>query len=122
MENDICARVIGKYCSVFNEPENRRKKMNTVIVLSKDFAANESAVVDLKSWGFVNPLKALTFQNKTGRCAKFIWQGDMIYNKEKAGYFKEINNDLGVKVSHYEGFITITNGGGEQHLEGEVKL
>jgi len=95
--------------------------MNTVIVLSKDFAANESAVVDLKSCGLVNPLNSLTFQNKTGQSAKFLWQGDILYNKEKAGYFKEINNDLGVKVSHYEGFITVTNGGGEQYLEGALK-
>lgn len=95
--------------------------MNTIIVLSKDFAAHESAVVDLKSWGFVHPLNALTFQNKTGQSAKFLWQGDPVYNREKAGYFKEISNDLGVKVNHYEGFITITNGGGEQYLEGELK-
>lgn len=95
--------------------------MNTIIVLSKDFAANESAVVDLKSSGFVNPWRVITFQNKTGQSAKFLWQGDTVYNREKAGYFKEVNNDLGVKVSHYEGFITITNGGGEQYLEGELK-
>lgn len=95
--------------------------MNNVIVLSKDFAANESAVVDLKSRGFANPLRVLTFQNKTGQSAKFLWQGDTIYNREKTGYFKEVNNDLGVKVSHYEGFITVTNGGGEQYLEGTLK-
>ncbi|WP_255813367.1 hypothetical protein [Chryseobacterium sp. MA9] len=35
--------------------------MDTIIVLSKDFA-----VVDLKSCGFVNSLRVLTFQNKTG--------------------------------------------------------
>lgn len=96
--------------------------MNTIVVLSKDFAAHESVVVDLKSGGFVNPLRVLTFQNKTGQSAKFLWQGDTVYNRDKAGYFKEINNDLGVKVSHYEGFITVTNGGGEQYLEGELKL
>ncbi|MBP1166406.1 MULTISPECIES: hypothetical protein [unclassified Chryseobacterium] len=96
--------------------------MNNIIVLSKDFAANESAVVDLRSGGLTNSLKALTFHNKTGQSAKFLWQGDTIYNKEKAGYFKEINNDLGVKVSQYEGFITVTNGGGEQYLEGQLKL
>ncbi|MDQ1856679.1 MULTISPECIES: hypothetical protein [unclassified Chryseobacterium] len=96
--------------------------MNTIIVLSKDFAANESAVLDLKSSEFVNSLTAFTFQNKTGQSAKFLWQGDTIYNREKAGYFKEVNNDLGVKVNHYEGFITVTNGGGEQHLEGALQL
>lgn len=95
--------------------------MNNVIVLSKDFAANESAVVDIKSRGLVNPLGVLTFQNKTGQSAQFLWQGDTFYNRENAGYFKEINNDLGVKVSHYEGFITVTNGGGEQYLEGALK-
>lgn len=96
--------------------------MNTIIVLSKDFAANESAVIDLKSSGLVNALRVLTFQNKRGQSAKFLWQGDTIYNRGKTGYFKEVNNDLGVKVSRYEGFITVTNGGGEQYLEGELKL
>ncbi len=96
--------------------------MSNVIVLSKDFAANESAVVDLNPWGFIDPLKALVFQNKTGQSAKFLWQGDIIHTREKAGYFKEVNNDLGVKVSHYDGFITVTNGGGNQHLEGELKI
>ena len=97
--------------------------MNNFIVLSKDFAANESAVIDLKSWGLINPLGALTFQNKTGLSARFLWQGDIISgNREKTGYFKEIINDLGIKVSHYEGFITITNGGGKQYLEGKLKI
>ena len=95
--------------------------MNTVIVLSKDFAANESAVVDLKSCGWVYPLNALTFQNKTGQSAKFLWQGDILYNKSQAGYFKEINNDLGIKINHYDGLITVTNGGGDQYLEGALK-
>jgi len=57
-------------------------------------------------------LNALTFQNKTGQSAKFLWQEDILYNKDKTRYFEEINNDLGVKVSHYEGFITVTHGGG----------
>ncbi|RXM39860.1 hypothetical protein BOQ62_09350 [Chryseobacterium sp. CH21] len=96
--------------------------MNNTIVLSKDFAPHESAVVDLRSCGLVNPLRALSFQNKTGQSAKFLWQGDVIYHQDKSGYFKEINNDLGIKVNHYEGFITVTNGGGEQYLEGKLKL
>jgi len=96
--------------------------MNNFVVLSKDFAAYESAVVDIKSLGYINPTGALTFQNKTGQYAKFTWQRETIHNKEKTGYFKEIINDLGVKVNHYDGLITVTNGGGKQYLEAELKI
>ncbi|MCE4065127.1 hypothetical protein LXM63_08465 [Chryseobacterium gleum] len=44
------------------------------------------------------------------------------FSKEKTGYFKEIINDLGVKVNHYDGLITVTNGGGKQYLEAELKI
>ncbi|WP_433626601.1 hypothetical protein [Chryseobacterium cucumeris] len=45
--------------------------MNNVIVLSKDFAANESAVVDIKSRGLVNPLEFLHFKTKQGSLHNF---------------------------------------------------
>ncbi|MEF9480138.1 hypothetical protein ACR1PO_09875 [Chryseobacterium sp. RRHN12] len=96
--------------------------MNNFIVLSKDFAANESAVVDIKWLGYTNPLGALTFRNKTGQYATFIWQREITHNRGKTGYFKEVINDLGVKVNHYDGLITVTNGGGKQYLQGELKI
>ncbi|AZA78729.1 hypothetical protein EG347_15050 [Chryseobacterium sp. G0186] len=93
--------------------------MSKFMVLTKDFVANESVVIDLKSHGLGNALGSLIFQNKTGQSARFLWQS---YDAEKKGYFKEIMNDLGVKVAHYDGFITVTNGGGVQHLEAELKM
>ncbi|WP_336962410.1 hypothetical protein [Chryseobacterium contaminans] len=92
--------------------------MNNFTVLAKDFVANESAVIDLRSSGFEDSLNVLTFQNQRGQSAQFLWQSDGL----KRGYFKEIINDLGVKVAHYDGFLTVTNGGGRQFLEAEVKM
>ncbi|MGE8433491.1 hypothetical protein [Chryseobacterium joostei] len=92
--------------------------MNNLMILTKDFVANESVVVDLKSTGVEDRLNSLIFQNKSGQSAQFLWQ---YHNVEKIGYFKEIMNDLGVKVAHYDGFLTVTNGGGRQYLKAEVK-
>lgn len=91
--------------------------MENFIILTKDFVANESAVVDIKSLGSERPLRSLLFRNKTGQSANFIWQKNIVSD---TGYFKEIINELGVKVAHYDGFITITNGGGIQHLKAEL--
>lgn len=88
------------------------------MVLAKDFVANESAVIDLKSSGVEDKLKSLVFQNQKGQSAQFLWQSDHV---EMKGYFKEVINDLGVKVAHYDGFLTVTNGGGRQFLEAKVK-
>lgn len=88
------------------------------MVLAKDFVANESVVIDLKSSGVENKLNSLVFQNQKGQSAQFLWQFDHVKMK---GYFKEIINDLGVKVVNYDGFLTVTNGGGSQFLEAEVK-
>lgn len=90
--------------------------MSDFIVLAKNFVANESAVVDIKPFGFGSKL---VFQNKTGQLAKFLWQSNDV---EKKGYFKEVMNDLGVKIAHYDGFITVTNGGGRQYLEAEFLI
>ncbi|MDN3695423.1 hypothetical protein QWZ06_25950 [Chryseobacterium tructae] len=93
--------------------------MNNFMVLAKDFVANESIVIDLKSSGVANKLNSLIFQNQKGQGAQFLWQSNSL---EKRGYFKEINNDLGVRVAHYDGFLTVTNGGGQQYLEAKVKV
>lgn len=92
--------------------------MSYCIILAKDFVANESVVIDLKSSGVKNRLGSLIFQNQKKQSAQFVWQNNKI---EKKGYFKEVMNDLGVKVAHYDGFLTVTNGGGKQYLEIEVK-
>ncbi|AZB24208.1 hypothetical protein EG339_06090 [Chryseobacterium bernardetii] len=93
--------------------------MNNSRVLAKNFVANESAVIDLKSSGVEDKLNSLVFQNQKGQSAEFLWQ---INGKEKGGYFKEVINDLGVRVAHYDGFLTVTNGGGKQFLEAEIKI
>lgn len=92
--------------------------MDNYMILAKDFVANESMVVDLKSSGFENGMGSLVFQNQSGQSAQFRWQAQSL---EKAGYFKEIINNLGVKIAHYDGFLTVTNGGGKQYLEAELK-
>jgi len=97
--------------------------MDNFIVLTKDFVANESAVVDIKSFGFGSTLGSLVFQNKRGQSATFLWQKNIMPdNTEKTGYFKEVTNELGVRIAHYDGFITVTNGGGVQYLEAELKI
>ncbi|WP_347219698.1 hypothetical protein [Chryseobacterium sp.] len=88
------------------------------MILAKEFVAYESVVIDLKSTGVQDKLNSLIFQNRKKQSAQFLWQFNTI---EKRGYFKEIINDLGVKVAHYDGFLTVTNGGGGQYLEAEVK-
>lgn len=93
--------------------------MNNFTVLAKDFVANESVVIDLRSSGVEDQLNSLVFQNQKGQSAQFLWQRNRV---EKRGYFKEIANELGVKVAHYDGFLTVTNGGGRQFLEAEVKM
>ncbi|MBV8326985.1 hypothetical protein [Chryseobacterium sp.] len=96
--------------------------MNSFIVLAKKFVANESAVVDIKAFKFGSQLKSLVFQNKTGQLAEFSWQKNAVPDRmATTGYFKEVTNDLGVKIAHYDGFITITNGGGNQYLKAELK-
>ncbi|MFP3832656.1 hypothetical protein [Chryseobacterium sp. SIMBA_028] len=93
--------------------------MNNFMILAKEFVANESVVVDLKSTGLENRLDSLVFQNQSGESAQFLWQ---YHDAAKTGYFKEMNNDLGVKVAHYDGFLTVTNGGGRQYLKAELKV
>lgn len=93
--------------------------MNNYMILTKDFVANESVVIDLISSGFENRLDSLIFQNQKGQSAQFLWQPGHV---KKSGYFKEIMNDLGIRVAHYDGFLTITNGGGKQYLEAKVKV
>lgn len=92
--------------------------MNNCTVLAKEFVANESVVIDLKSSGVQDKLNSLVFQNHKRQAAQFLWQFNTV---EKRGYFKEVMNDLGVKIAHYDGFLTVTNGGGRQYLEAEVK-
>lgn len=87
------------------------------MILAKEFVANESVVIDLKSAGVQSTLNSLVFQNHNRQTAQFLWQFNTV---EKRGYFKEVMNDLGVKVAHYDGFLTVTNGGGRQYLEAEV--
>lgn len=91
--------------------------MNTCMILAKEFVANESVVIDLKSAGVQSTLNSLVFQNHNRQTAQFLWQFNTV---EKRGYFKEVINDLGVKVAHYDGFLTVTNGGGRQYLKAEV--
>lgn len=93
--------------------------MDNCMIIAKDFVANESVVVDLNLFKVENRLNSLIFQNQNGQSAQFLWQSS---GKEKSGYFKEVINDLGVKVAHYEGFLTVTNGGGSQYLRAEVKV
>lgn len=92
--------------------------MKNLMVLAKDFVANESVVIDIRSNEMDNSSRSLIFQNQKGQSAEFLWQS---FDVEKKGYFKEIMNDLGVKVAHYEGFLTVTNGGGKQYLKAEIK-
>lgn len=96
--------------------------MDNFIVWAKDFVAHESTVVDIRSLGVESTLKSLMLQNKAGQWAEFRWQVEALpYDMENTGYFKEVINELGVKVAHYDGFVTITNGGGGQHLIAELK-
>lgn len=88
------------------------------MILAKDFVANESMVVDIQSFGFENRPVFLVFQNQSGESAQFFWQS---HDAKNAGYFKEVVNNLGVKIAHYDGFLTVTNGGGKQYLEAELK-
>ncbi|MCS3530107.1 hypothetical protein [Chryseobacterium sp. JUb7] len=91
----------------------------SVRLLSKTFAANESVVVNIESLGLGDDLGILTIENNTGLSAQFLWQKNVSYASK--GYFKEIKNDLGATVAHHDGIIAITNGGVEQYLEADLK-
>lgn len=118
----------GETNLTLNNQQEDKKKIgahvgNSLIVLDKDFAANESLVIDITPFGFGSTLGSLLFQNKTGQFAMFLWQRNIICDHPaKTGYFKEVVNELGVVVDHHDGFITVINGGVGQYLKAELNV
>lgn len=95
----------------------------SIDLLSKNFTANESLVVDIEPYGFGSTLGTLMIQNKNNQFAQFLWQRNIdSTNTDKTGYFKEIVNELGVTLDHYDGYFTVTNGGVGQYLKAELKV
>lgn len=95
----------------------------SIDLLAKDFAANESFAVDIEPYGFGSTLGTLMIQNKNNQFAQFLWQRNIDpTNTDKTGYFKEVVNELGVTLTHYNGYFTVTNGGAAQYLKAELKV
>ncbi|MDH6251711.1 hypothetical protein M2347_001438 [Chryseobacterium sp. H1D6B] len=93
----------------------------SINLLAKEFAANESLVVDIEPFGFGSTLGTLMMHNSSGQFAQFLWQRN-INSTAKTGYFKEIVNELGVSIVHNNGSISVTNGGASQYLKAELKV
>lgn len=118
----------GEANLTLNNKQGDEKKIetqagNSIVVLDKDFAANESVVINIEAFGFESTLGSLLFQNKKGQFAMFLWQRNIISDHSaKTGYFKEVVNELGVVVDHHDSFITVINGGVGQYLKAELKF
>lgn len=89
-------------------------------ILSHDFAAHESIVIDDEDLN-LQSFKTLIIKNRNGETAEFIWQKNSISENQAEGYLKEVINDLGVKVNYNGNSVVIINGGAEQYLRVELK-
>ncbi len=98
------------------------KNVNSICLLSKDFAPNESSVAKINISSLENTFGTLTIQNNKGQLSQFSWQKNMVSSNTERGYFKEIVNDLGVVVHHNENSITIINGGVNQSLTASLEI
>lgn len=98
------------------EINSTEKNITSICLLSKDFAPNESSVAEIKIHDPENAFGILNIQNSNGQSAQFSWQKNVLSSNTETGYFKEIMNDLGVVVHHYENSITVINGGVKQFL------
>jgi hypothetical protein len=98
----------------------QQENMSLSRILSHDFAAHESIVIDDENFN-LQSFKALIIKNRNGETAEFIWQKNSISENQAEGYLKEVINDLGVKVNHNGNSVVIINGGAEQYLRVELK-
>ena len=99
-----------------SEADAKENHFKSVILLSKDFAPNESSVAEIDTAILKNNFGILIIKNSRDQTAEFSWQKNIISSNTESGYFKEITNDLGVTVHHNEDSITVINGGVKQLL------
>lgn len=96
---------------------------DSINLMSKNFVANESLVIDIIPLRLGNTLRAIILENDNKQFAQFLWQRNIFPDSAaKTGYFKETVNELGVTIVHNDGSITITNGGASQYLKAELKV
>jgi hypothetical protein len=99
----------------------QQENMSLSRILSHDFAAYESVVIDNKNLN-LQSFKILIIKNRNGETAEFIWQKNSISENQAEGYLKEMINNLGVKVNRNGNSVVIINGGAEQYLRVELKV
>lgn len=99
-----------------SEKNVKESNSKSIILLSKDFAPNESSVAEIDPVVLKNNFGTLIIKNDQEQAAKFLWQENVISSNTESGYFKEIKNDLGVTVHYNKDSITVINGGVKQFL------
>jgi hypothetical protein len=109
--------------SKINTPQTGQQQENMSLsrILSHDFAAHESIVIDDEDLN-LQSFKTLIIKDRNGETAEFIWQKNSISENQSQGYLKEVINNLGVKVNYNGNSVVIINGGAEQYLRVELKL
>jgi hypothetical protein len=114
---------LGRMESKIKTPKTGQQQENMSLskILSHDFAAYESVVIDNKNLN-LQSFKILIIKNRNGETAEFIWQKNSISENQVEGYLKEMINNLGVKFNHNGNSVVIINGGAEQYLRVELKV
>ncbi len=102
------------------EIDQKQEQFTSISLSSESFAAYESLVIAISIKPSV--FKKLILKNNSGQCAEFLWQKNTVSKDADKGYFKEILNDLGVKINHTGDSIVIINGGAAQYLKAELKV
>lgn len=93
----------------------------SINLFGRQFANNESFDVAIEPFGFGSTIGTLMMHNSTGEFAQFLWHRN-VNNSEKTGFFKQVMNELGVEVTHYDGYFTVKNNGTSQYLKAELKV
>lgn len=106
---------------IFNSNLENVKPAISKMILSKPFAPSESTVISIRHSDFKNNLGVLLIRNNKGQSAQFSWQQNLVPTHLEKGYFKEVINDLGVRIHYNENSITVINGGAQQFLTVEME-
>lgn len=93
----------------------------SINLFGRQFANNESLDVAIEPFGFGSTIGILMMHNASGEFAQFLWHRN-VNGTQKTGHFKQVFNELGVEITHYDGYFTVKNNGASQYLKAELKV
>lgn len=105
---------------ILNGDSKQEQQKNLNIILYRELVPHESAVATIIFPDTKYNFRSLLIENDKGQSARFSWQQNVVSSHSETGYFKEVMNDLGVKVHYNEDSITIINGGVKQFLTAKL--